>query len=416
MYDIERLKKQAHFKEGKFWGSPLNFLPENNQGMAGRKVNIHDVTLRDGEQTSNLAFSLSDRLRIAEALNELGVARIEAGMPIISEEVRQGIRKMVDMQLDSEVVGFCRTHRLDVDLAEQCGVKTVIVEHIVNPYMIQQAYGLEKQQVIDNCIDVISYAQEKGLKTSFMGWDMTRCDDPDFLEDVYKQIFESCEPASIILVDTLGCALPRSAGYLVKQFKEWLPTASIEYHNHNEFGLAIGGVVEAVAAGADTVHTSINGLGERTGNAATEEVAMMLEVLAGVDTGLNLNKLMETSILLANLTNQTIPRNKPIVGRGLFDMESGIGVDIMRKFNAIGFTVPEVTAPYAAKMVGQSEGTPVLGKNSGRSTICYFLEKLGLSANDDQIAELTERVKEEGRIQRRLLSESQFRGLCEKIL
>ena len=416
MYDIERLKQQQHFKEDKFWASHLNFLPENNMGMAGRQVNIHDVTLRDGEQTSNLAFSLSDRIRIAEALDDLGVARIEAGMPIISEEVRKGIRKMVDQNFNSDVVGFCRTNRLDVDLSVDCGVKTVIVEHVMNPYLIQQAYGIDKQKVIDNCVDVVSYAQENGLQTSFMGWDMTRCDDLDFLEDVYKQIFAQCSPASIILVDTLGCALPRAAGYLVKQFKTWLPEAVIEYHNHNEFGLAIGGVVEAVAAGAETIHTSINGLGERTGNAATEEVAMMLEVLAGVDTGLNLNKLMETSILLGNLTNQTIPRNKPIVGRGLFDMESGIAVDIMRKFKATGFDVPEVSGAYAASMVGQQEGLPVLGKNSGRATINYFLEKLGYTATDDQISELTERVKAEGRVQRKLLSETQFKGLCEKVL
>ena len=105
MYDIERLKQQQHFKEDKFWASHLNFLPENNMGMAGRQVNIHDVTLRDGEQTSNLAFSLSDRIRIAEALDDLGVARIEAGMPIISEEVRKGIRKMVDQNFNSDVVG-----------------------------------------------------------------------------------------------------------------------------------------------------------------------------------------------------------------------------------------------------------------------------------------------------------------------
>jgi isopropylmalate/homocitrate/citramalate synthase len=416
VYDIERLKKQRSFKEGEYWASPLNFMGDNNMGLDGRSIKIHDVTLRDGEQTSNLAFSMADRLRIAEALNELGVARIEAGMPIISEEVRQGIRQMVDMNLDSEVVGFCRTDRIDVDLAEHCGVKSVIVEHIMNPYLIQQAYGIDKQQVIDNCIDVVSYAQEKGLKTTFMGWDLTRADDFDYLEDVYTQIFNACSPESIVLVDTLGCALPRSAGYLVKQFKEWLPDAVLEYHNHNEFGVANAGMLEAVAAGADVVHTSVNGLGERTGNASTEEVVVMLEVLAGVDTGVNLNKIMDTSILLENITNQRIPTNKPIVGRGLFNSESGIGVDIMRKLDSIGFEVPEVTGAFASSLVGQPDGQPVLGKNSGRSTIAHFLEKHGLEATKEQMGEITDRVKTEGRIQRKLLSDTQFLAICEKVL
>ncbi len=416
MYDIERLKKQRSFKEGKYWASPLNFMGDNNMGLDGRKVKIHDVTLRDGEQTSNMAFSLADRVRVAEALDELGVARIEAGMPIISEEVRKGIRQIVDMNLNSEVVGFCRTDRLDVELAEECGVKSVIVEHIMNPYLIEQAYGIEKQQVIDNCIDVISYAQEKGLKTSFMGWDLTRADDFDLLEEIYTSIYSACSPESIILVDTLGCALPRAAGFLVKTFKGWMPDATLEYHNHNEFGIANAGVLEAVAAGVDVVHSSINGLGERTGNAATEEIAVLLEVLAGVDTGLNLNKLMDTSILLENLTNQTIAPNKPVVGRGLFDSESGIGVDIMRKLDAIGFEVPEVTGAFASSLVGQPDSNPVLGKNSGRSTIAFFLEKHGLDASKEQVAEITDRVKSEGRIQRKLLSDTQFLNICEKVI
>lgn len=416
MYDIERLKKQRHFKEDKYWASPLNFIPENNMGLDGRSVQIHDVTLRDGEQTSNLAFSMNDRIRIAEALDELGVSRIEAGMPIISPEIREGIKRIVDLNLKAEVIGFCRTDRVDVDLAEDCGVKTVIVEHVMNPYLIEQAYGIDRQAVIHNCVDVISYAKEKGLKTIFMGWDLTRADDMEFLHEVYTEIFRQASPASVVLVDTLGCALPRSASYLVRQFREWLPDTIIEYHNHNEFGLANAGVIEAVAAGADVVHTSINGLGERTGNAATEEIVAMLEVLAGVSTGVNMEKLMETSILLSNLTNQTIPRNKPVVGRGLFDMESGIAVDIMRKFQATGFNVPEVSGAYAAKMVGQQEGKPVLGKNSGRATIAYFLEKHGLEASKDQIAEITDRVKTEGRIQRKLLSETQFLGICQKVL
>lgn len=417
MYDIDRLKKNKNFKEGKYWVSPLNSLPDINLGMEGRKVKIHDVTLRDGEQTSNMAFSMAERVRIAEALDDLGVASIEAGMPIISQEVRDGIKQMVDLNLTSEVIGFCRTNRMDVDLAEECGVKSIIVEHVVNPYLIEQAYGIDSKQVIDNVVDVINYAKSKNLKVSFMGWDLSRADDFDYLETMYKQIFSASAPSSVILVDTLGCALPRAAGYLVKQVKEWLPDTTIEYHNHNEFGIANAGVLEAIAAGADVIHTSINGLGERTGNAATEEIVMMLEVLAGVDTGVNTEKLMQTSLLLENLTNLPVPHNKPMVGRGLFDIEQGVGIDLMNKMSSSGFTAADVTlTPYTAAMVGQEPAKPVIGKNSGRSTTKYFLEKFDLNADEDQIAEITEKLKYEGRLQKKLLTENQFISICESIL
>lgn len=417
MYDIDRLKKHKNFKEGQYWASPLNALPEINQNLNGKTIRIHDVTLRDGEQTSNMAFSMAERVRIAEALDDLGVASIEAGMPIISEEVRKGIKKMVDLNLTSEVIGFCRTNRTDVDLAEECGVKSIIVEHVINPYLIEQVYGIDPEQVVENVVAVISYAKSKGLKVSFMGWDLSRADDMDCLENMYKQICFLSSPSSVILVDTLGCALPRAAGYLVKQVKSWLPGVTIEYHNHNEFGIANAGALEAVAAGAEVLHTSINGLGERTGNAATEEIVMMLEVLAGVTTGVNTEKLMETSLLLENLTNLPVPHNKPVVGRGLFDVEQGVGIDIMRKMSANGFTAADVTlTPYTAEMVGQEPGKPVIGKNSGRSTTKYFLEKYGLVANEDQISEITDKLKYEGRLQKRLLTEQQFIRICERVL
>ena len=416
MYDLERLRQQKNYKEGSYWGSPLNFIDEVSQSLAGKTVGIHDVTLRDGEQTSNMAFSQAERIRVAEALNDLGVASIEAGMPVVSVEIRDGIKKMVDLDFDSEIIGFCRTHRLDVDLAEECGVKSIIVEHVANPYFIEQAYGKDCNQVIDNVVDVVNYASEKGLKVRFMGWDLTRADDMDYLEKMYKGIFSQCDPSSVILVDTFGCALPRAAGHLVKQFKEWLPDTPLEYHNHNEFGIANAGVVEAISAGAEVIHTSINGLGERTGNAATEEIVVLLEVLAGISTGVNMEKLMDTSVLLENLTNLPVPHNKPVVGRGLYRIEQGIGVDLMKKFEASGFNVPEWSSAFTATMVGQEIGKPVIGKNSGRSTVAYFLDKHDLTATEEQIAEITDIIKTEGRIQKKLLTEAQFISICDKVI
>jgi len=247
-----------------------------------------------------------------------------------------------------------------------------------------------------------------------MGWDLTRCDDMDYVKDCYDQIFAECQPEAFVLVDTFGIAVPRAAGELVRMVKGWLPDTIVEYHNHNEFGLANAGVIEAVAAGAEVIHSSVNGLGERTGNAATEEIIAMLEMLCEVDTGADMSKLMDVSILVENLTNRQVHANKPIVGRTLFDVETGVGVDIIRKLGKKGFDMP--ISSFVPSVVGQQEGNLVLGKNSGKATIEYYLEKHGYSANKEQVAQIVNIVKTEGRLQRALLSDVQFKGICERVL
>lgn len=412
MYDIERLKRQPNFSKNHHWSCPINYRTE----ICGDRqvVRLHDVTLRDGEQTCGVAFSVKDRLRIAEALDELGVARIEAGMPIISQENRQGIKEIVAANLNAEITALLRADKLDIELAVDCGLQTVIVEHCLNPYLVEQGYGLDKNEVIERCVETVSYAQEKDLKVVFMGWDITRCDDLDYLRDCYLALAENCPPDSLVLVDTFGVALPRAAGFLVEQARQWLPDTPIEYHNHNEFGLANAGVLEAVMAGAEIVHCAVNGLGERAGNAATEEVAAMLALLAGIDTGIQLDKLMDISILVENISRRTVPDNKPVVGRGLFDVETGVAVDLIKKMERKGFDM--AVSPLTPETVGQQPARTVLGKNSGRASVEYHLHRHNLSATPEQIDDIVSRVKFEGRLQHALLSDTQFLAICDRVL
>ena len=287
-YDIERLKGKPYFKDGSYWVSPFNFLiDEAIQDLKGKEVAIHDCTLRDGEQTAGVAFSVGERVRIAEALDGLGVSRIEVGMPPASPVIAEGMKQVVKRNLKAEVVGFVRTMNSDIDMAIDCGVKTVILEHIMNPFSCESAYGLEKAEVIDRIVSSAQYANEKGLKTIFMGWELTRGDDLDYIKDVYTALARDSKLDGLSVVDTVGVALPRAVGFIFKKLGEWLPGVPLEFHTHNEFGIANGAILEAVANGATVIHTAMNGLGERTGNAATEEVAMMLELLAGVKTGIN---------------------------------------------------------------------------------------------------------------------------------
>lgn len=413
-YSIERLEDKRYFKNEGWWVCPYNFSEEVQKGLKGKQVTLHDVTLRDGEQTFGVAFSPDERVRIAEALDQMGVPRIEVGMPPASPEIMKGIQAVTKRNLHSEVIGFIRTMKEDIDKSIDCGVKTVILEHIINPYACEVAYKVSKEELIDRIVSSVLYSKEKGLRTMFMGWDFTRGDDLDFIRDVYTALVRQARPDSIVIVDTLGVALPRAVGFIFRKIREWLPDTPLEFHTHNEFGLANAGILEAVAAGATTVHTAVNGLGERTGNAATEEVAAMLEIMCGVQTGIKLDNLMDVSILVENLSRRKVPTNKSVVGRGLFDMETGIGVDFYRKMKAGGFQLGN--QPFAPGLVGQDPIKLVLGKNSGRSTIEYYLDQLGFKATDDQTKDITDRVKSEARIQRALLSESQFRKICRDVI
>lgn len=413
-YGIERLRNKPYFKDGAWWVSPFNFIiDEVINNYKGKQVVIHDSTLRDGEQTFGVAFSPDERVRIAEALDELGVPRIEIGMPAASPVIAEGMKRIVKRNLKADLIGFIRTMQSDVDLAIDCGVKTVILEHIMNPFACETAYGLEKAEVIDRIVSTTQYANEKGLKTIFMGWELTRGDDLDYIKDVYTTVARWASLDGLVVVDTVGVALPLAVGFLFKKLREWIPSIPLEFHTHNEFGTANGAVLEAVANGASIIHTAVNGLGERTGNAATEEVAMMLELLAGVKTGLVLDRIADVCSLVENISHRRNPLNKPIVGRGLSDLETGIGVDLFRKYEKAGFNIS--IQPFMPDLVGQEPFKLVLGKNSGKATIEYYLDKLGLTADENQVEEIMDRIKHEGRIQKSLISEAQFATICKEL-
>jgi len=413
-YGVERLEGKEHFVNGKWWVSPLNFEPEVIGDFRGKKVQIHDVTLRDGEQTIGVAFSPEERVAIAEALAEIGIHRLEIGMPPASKEILDGMKRIVNRNLPSEMVAFVRTIKKDIDLAIESGAKTAILEHIMNPYACDAAYGLSKEEVLDRLITTVKYANENNLKTIFMGWDLTRGDDWDFVKDIYQKLAAETKLDGLVAVDTVGVASPRAVGYLFRKLSEWIPDVPLEFHTHNEFGLANAGVLEAVANGASVIHTAYNGLGDRTGNVATEEVVMMLELLAGIDTGIKLDGIMNASLTVENISRRVLAGNKPIVGRDLNKLETGIAADLHRKFNEAGFDV--TIQAFTPEVVGMDEYHLVMGKNSGAATIEYYLEQNGLKATEDQVKDITDRVKWQGRVQHTLLTNSQFLKICRDVL
>lgn len=399
--------RENHFEEDKWWVSPYNFVPEVRDAMdLPPKVEIHDATLRDGEQTPGVVFSVDDKIAIAQKLSEVGVERIEAGMPAVSPQDAEAIKQISKLGLNSRIFTFARAMKKDIDMALECGAQGVIIEVPIGYPKLKTQFGWTWQDVLARSAPVINYARENGLYAVFFPYDTTRARADD-LENLCKGIMAESPPDSIGIVDTMGCATPEAIKYMVRWVKR-MTGLPIEIHTHNDFGMGVATELAAVTAGAEVVHSCGNGLGERTGNAALEELMLGLDLLYGYDTGYKLNKLPELGELLSRLANVPIARNKPILGSGNFTRESGIGINYVMHDPLVMFgTHPALTG---------RAGEVVLGKKSGKASIAYKLEDLGLGESDEaETAEMLDHVKQAGIKKRDILSDDEFKAIVEAI-
>lgn len=392
----------------KWWLCPSNSAPEVFDTFDfSQNIVIHDATLRDGEQTPGVVMYPEDKLEIAKKLDEIGVERIEAGMPAVSKDDFNAIRSIADAHLKAKIYSFARTKTEDIDSAIDAGVDGVVVEIPIGYPKLLYQFGWTWEDVLRRSVEVINYAKNKGLHVIYFPYDTTRARMEDF-SSLMKGIMRDSSPDSIGIVDTMGCALPEAIKYLVRYTKN-LTGLPIEIHTHNDFGLGLATELAAVEAGASVVHGAVNGLGERTGNTATEELIMALSVLYQVKDNYRLDKLVELGDLVERITGVRTADNKPVVGRRNFTRESGIGVDLVMKNPMVMFaTDPRLTG---------REGNVVLGKKSGKLSILYQLEKLGYGeASDEQVLEILTRVKAVGIEKRSLLSDEEFKKIAEAVL
>lgn len=399
--------RENYFEDGKWWVSPYNFQPEvRDTLLLPPKVEIHDATLRDGEQTPGVVFSIDDKVRIASKLSEVGVERIEAGMPAVSPQDAEAIKEISKLGLKSKIFTFARALKQDIDMALECGANGVIIEVPIGYPKLVTQFGWTWEDVFKKSRDVINYAKEQGLYAVFFPYDTTRAR-PEDLENLCKGIMNESPPDSIGIVDTMGCATPEAIKYMVGWVKG-MTGLPIEIHTHNDFGMGVATELAAVAAGAEVVHSCANGLGERTGNAAMEELMLGLHLLYGYDTGYKLDKLPELGALISELSNIPIARNKPVLGHGNFIRESGIGIQYVMYDPLVMFgTHPALT--------GRS-GEVVLGKKSGKASISYKMQELGLGdVTDEENAALLTEVKQKGIEKRDFLSNAEFTALVEKM-
>lgn len=396
-----------YHEDNRWWVSPFNLVSDvRNAYQLPPRVQLHDATLRDGEQTPGVVFSVADKVAIAEKLAEIGVDRIEAGMPAVSEQDFQAIKEIAKLNLPSKIFTFARAMRADIDKSLECGAHGVVVEVPIGYPKLQWQFKWTWEDVLRKSVDVVNYAKQRGLYVLYFPYDTTRAREED-LTNLLTRMMQDAPPDSVGIVDTMGCILPEAMKYMVRLVKK-LTNIPVEAHTHNDFGLGVATELAAVEAGAEVIHCCSNGLGERTGNAALEELIVCLHVLYGYDTHYKLDKLPELGELVRKLSGLPIAVNKPILGARNFTRESGIGVDLVVKEPLAMFgTHPALTG---------RAGDIVLGKKSGKASITYTLEQMGLTADDDQVAEMLKLVKDQSIAKRGLITDDEFRAIADKVL
>jgi isopropylmalate/homocitrate/citramalate synthase len=364
-------------------------------------VGLYDTTLRDGEQTVGVVLSPEDKLEIARALDEAGVDRIEAGFPRVSEDDFAAVRLIADAGLRAEVWGFSRAVPADVEALVELGVPASVIESPISDGKLR-ALGVSRDDMLGRIRTAVAFAARHGIRVAFFGVDGSRAD-LEFFRRVYEGAVEA-GAAEVVVVDTLGIATPEAAAYLVGETSEWLGhDIPIHWHGHDDFGLATAAAVAAVQAGARWVHGTVNGMGERAGNADLVQVAMTLEALYGVPTHLRLDRARALAQLVQERSGYQLAPWKPVTGENLFTRESGAV--------AAQFHDPPAIEPYASSLVGAQRGL-VLGKKSGLDSIRIKAEELGLDVPEEARAELLEKVKEKAERKRGLVTDAEFRALA----
>ena len=379
-----------------FWTGHLND-PHRFEAQVG----FYDTTLRDGEQTVGVVLSPEDKLELARGLDKLGIERIEAGFPRVSEDDRRAVELILGADLRAEVWGFSRAVEADVKALVELGVGASVIESPISDLKLE-ALGVDREAMLERIVYAISFAVEQGMTVAFFGVDGTRAD-PSYFETVYKTAVEA-GAQEVVVVDTIGIASPEAAAELVGKTREWLgPGPPIHFHGHNDFGLATAAAVAAARAGARWIQGTVNGMGERAGNANLPEIALALRGLYGVETNLRLDRVRAFSERLRDVSGYSLEPYKPLVGENLFRRESGAV--------ASQFHDPPAIEPYSSELVA-AERSVVLGKKSGIDSIRIKAEELGLDLSDEEQRELLTRVKELGADNRGLVSDDEFRELA----
>jgi isopropylmalate/homocitrate/citramalate synthase len=397
----------------RWYTSPMNYAEEvRAEFRFPRAIQFHDTTLRDGEQQAGIVFTRDDKIRIAEALAEAGVHRIEAGLPAVSKSDEEAIRAIVRRKLGPKIFAFSRCIVADVQRAVDCGVEGVVVEIPSSEHIIEHAYQWPLQKAIDLSVEATKYARDNGLYVVFFTIDATRAE-PRWFVNLIDNVAAHGHMDALALVDTFGGCSPQAAAYFTRKVQERIKKP-LEAHFHDDFGLAVANTLMALSLGAEVAHVTVSSIGERTGNCPLEDADLALLTLYGIDTGIRREKLYGLSKLVRELANVPLPPNRAIVGDMIFNVESGIPAGWLSRLRD---TRPLEMFPFHWELVGHRTPEIVLGKGSGRDSVLYYLNalKYEVESADPRVDEVLVRVKEASLAKKGLLSIEEFRSVVEQV-
>ena len=386
----------------KVWTGDLNAKALEPQPRV--TVGLYDTTLRDGEQTVGVVLDPEQKVQIATALSHAGVDRIEAGFPRVSEDDASAISLILEAGLEAEIWGFSRAVRADVEALVELGLQASVIESPISDGKLA-ALGVSRETMLERIRSAVSFAAGEGIRVAFFGVDSTRAD-IEFVRRAYESAVEA-GAREVVVVDTIGAATPETVELLVSRARGWVgDDVPVHFHGHDDFGLATAAAVAAVQAGATWVQGTVNGMGERAGNADLVEVALALEALYGIPTRLRLEQARALGALVQELSGTQVAPWKAVTGENLFMRESGAV--------AAQFHDPQAIEPYSSELVGAERGI-VLGKKSGLDSIRIKVAELGLDVPQERYPELLEAVKRAGTKKRGLVTDSEFKRMVTRV-
>ena len=345
-------------------------------------IEICDVTLRDGEQTPGVSFSCEEKAEIAGRLDTIGIEVIEAGFPVVSPYEKQCVKTIANMGLSSRICCLARAREPDVAAAIDCGVDMVSLFIATSDLHIRVKYKKSRDVVLNQALKMIDYAKDHGLQVRFAAEDASRTD-PAFLKEVYRK---GAEHGADLLsfADTVGYLIPSEMHRIMTDL-----VASVDRpfcaHCHNDMGCAVANTIAAAEAGAFQLHTTVNGIGERAGNASLEELLVVLRMKGGIDR-YNLSHLTKLSHMVEKYSGVTMPRNKPVTGELAFSHESGIHI-------AAILEDPLTYENFPPEMVG-GERRFILGKHTGKKALEHVVASIGCELSEQQVCRVLDMVKE----------------------
>ena len=351
-------------------------------------VRIFDTTLRDGEQTPGVSLSPEKKLNIAKKLDELGVDAIETGFPVISNGERESVKMITSANLNAELCGLTRTNKKDIDAAIDCGLNYIHTFIATSDIHLEYKLKMTREQALEKAIEAVEYGKSHGLQVEFSAEDATRTD-REFLKHVFGEVAKAGADR-IDIPDTVGYSTPQYIGEITKDAVD-ATNLPVSVHCHNDFGLAVANAISGIQSGAKCAHVTINGIGERAGNASLEEFVMALNSLQfeqKCETNINTKLLYDTSRYVSKLIGISVQPNKAIVGENAFGHESGIHTHGV-------LNNPLTYEPISPEIVGRTRWLQV-GKHAGIHGMNAMLKEYGIEPNDDQTKQILDKIKNIG--------------------